>query len=278
MPSHFRRSSIVRTLLSLAGLLALPALVGAQSPDSIQPAVESVPRLELAPGWKETRRLDSDYATQAAAADEKFVYAFSNPTIAKYERESGKLVAVSEGKATHLNAGAFVDGKLICANSNYPRRPESSQVMSLDPQTMKLTVMHDFGESEGSLVWVLRHDGRWWANFAFYKEENGKSYLAKFDDEWNELQRWTYPKELLAHLREASLSGGIWRDGALLATGHDDKILFRLNVPADGKTLELLGAEKVPFTGQGFADDPLTGGLIGIDRAKRQIVFAEAAE
>jgi hypothetical protein len=29
-----------------------------------------------------------------------------------------------------------------------------------------------------------------------------------------------------------------------------------------------------PFTGQGIADDPLTGGLIGINRAKRQIVMA----
>jgi hypothetical protein len=30
-----------------------------------------------------------------------------------------------------------------------------------------------------------------------------------------------------------------------------------------------------PFTGQGIADDPATGGLVGIDRKQRQIVFAE---
>ena len=39
--------------------------------------------------------------------------------------------------AKHLNSGFFHDGKLYCAHSNYPKLPESSQLMVLDPDTMK---------------------------------------------------------------------------------------------------------------------------------------------
>jgi len=38
--------------------------------------------------------------------------------------------------------------------------------------------------------------------------------------------------------------------------------------------LELIDTESVPFTGQGIASDTHPGGLIGINRAKRQVIFA----
>ena len=38
--------------------------------------------------------------------------------------------------------------------------------------------------------------------------------------------------------------------------------------------LESVGKQSIPFTGQGIAHDPKTGGLVGINRAKRQVVFA----
>ncbi|HEV7281393.1 MAG TPA: hypothetical protein VGN57_14425 [Pirellulaceae bacterium] len=249
----------------------------AQPPAASKAPIPAAPK-QVDRSWNETIRIATKHAGQGAAADDEFLYGISNEAVAKLDRETGELIALSKGEAAHLNAGSFVDGKLILAHSNYPRQPETSQVMSLDPATMKLTVVHDFGESDGSLVWVLRHQGQWWANFAFYGDEYEKSYLARFDDDWKELQRWTYPPQLLDQLHEASLSGGIWREGAFLATGHDDKILFRLGVPANGKRLELLGSEKIAFTGQGFAQDPLTDGLVGIDRAKRQIVFVEEGE
>jgi endonuclease/exonuclease/phosphatase family metal-dependent hydrolase len=50
-----------------------------------------------------------------------------------------------------------------------------------------------------------------------------------------------------------------------------------LRVPKEGRVLELLGSEAVPFTGQGIAHDPRTGGLVGIHRARKQIVFAAPA-
>jgi hypothetical protein len=96
----------------------------------------------------------------------------------------------------------------------------------------------------------------------------------KFDADWKEVARWTCPQELIAKLGRNSLSGGIWRDGEFLVTGHDDPVVFRVRVPQAGKVLELVGEQQVPFTGQGIAVDPLTGGLVGIDRSQRKIIFA----
>lgn len=279
MHQAFLVSIAMRCVVSMLSLGS--AVLAAQEPSIVTtPATTAATAPKVAEGtaWKETGRLATKHATQGAAADDKFVYGISNEAVAKLDRRTGELISLSDGKFVHLNAGVFIDGKLILAHSNYPRRPETSQVLALDPAEMKLAIVKDFGQSDGSLVWVLRHEGHWWANFAFYGDEYAKSYLARFDDKWNEVQRWTYPEELLEQLHKSSLSGGIWRDGELLATGHDDKILFRLQAPEQDKTLKLLGSEKIAFTGQGFAEDPVTGGLVGIDRARRQILFVERAE
>jgi hypothetical protein len=276
--NRFRFFSYAISCLALLLAINAAVLTGQEPSVVAREAAETRSKAAALIEWKETRRLATDHANQGAAADDEFVYGISNEAVAKLNRKTGALVALSEGKARHLNAGAFIDGKLLLAHSNYPRRPESSQLMALDPATMKLTVAHDFGESDGSLVWVLRHEGSWWANFAFYQSEKEKTYLARFDDDWSERGRWTYPQELLDELGTYSVSGGVWRDGVLLVTTHDDKKLFRLRLPETGERLELLGSDKVPFTGQGFALDPVTGGLVGIDRGKRQIVFVEAAE
>ncbi|HVV99666.1 MAG TPA: hypothetical protein VHB77_04980, partial [Planctomycetaceae bacterium] len=47
---------------------------------------------------KATRTLAAPEANQAAAADGRFVYAITNDRIAKYDRESGKLLATSTGE------------------------------------------------------------------------------------------------------------------------------------------------------------------------------------
>jgi hypothetical protein len=46
-------------------------------------------------------------------------------------------------------------------------------------------------------------------------------------------------------------------------------------VPRDAKELELVEALACPFPGQGIATDPKTGGLVGIDRPGKKVVFAE---
>ncbi len=224
--------------------------------------------------WKLTRTLPAPEAHQAVAADKDFVYAITSRGVAKYDRKSGKGVATSEGEAKHLNSGFFWKGKLLCAHSNYPFKPERSEIKALDIDSMKLTTFKDFGSVGGSLTWVLHKDGFWWCNFALYGADNHKTFLVKYDEKWREVARRAYPKKVISQLGRHSLSGGIWRGEELWTTGHDDPVVFRLGLPKEGSELKYLGQHAVPFTGQGLASDPVTGGLVGISRPKRQIIFA----
>jgi hypothetical protein len=226
--------------------------------------------------WKQTAILKAPEANQAAAADERFVYAIDNAKIAKYDRRTGQRLAVSSGPAKHLNSGFLWQGRLYCAHSNYPRTPELSEIKVLDVQTMELSTFKDFGDYGGSLTWAVRHDGHWWCNFAKYGADNAKTFVVKLDNDWREKGRWTYPADVIRQLGRYSLSGGVWRDGHLVVTGHDDRVVFRLKLPANGDVLDYVDKERVPFTGQGIALDSNTGGLVGIDRGKRQVIFADA--
>lgn len=223
--------------------------------------------------WVETKRLSAPEAFQAAAADEQFVYAISSTRIARYERSTGRRVDESTPPAEHLNSGFFHQGKLLCAHSNYPRTPERSQIKVLDPATMRLETFRDLGDYGGSLTWVVWHAGHWWCNFARYGERNAETFLVQFDPQWHEVARWTYPPSVLQRLGRYSISGGLWRNGELWVTGHDERVLFCLR-PGQAGQLELLRTEPIPFTGQGIAYDPLTEGLLGIDRPARTVVFA----
>lgn len=227
--------------------------------------------------WTQTRVLEAPEAFQAAAADAKHVYAISSTEVAKYDRESGKRIAVSTGEAKHLNSGFFWEGRLFCAHSNYPQQPEQSEIKVLDLETMRLETYRDFGNFGGSLTWAVRHVDHWWCNFAHYGKDNGQTFLVKFDGKWQEQGRWTYPPELIRELGDFSLSGGIWLDGSLLVTDHDHPVLYRFQLPTEGQVLKFVDKQPAPFTGQGFAIDP-RGGLVGIQRAKRQIVFASRNE
>lgn len=232
------------------------------------------------PRWVQTRALDAAEAHQAAAAHGDWVFAITNAKVARYDRESGKRLDESTGAAKHLNSGFMWEGKLYCAHSNYPRQPEQSEIKVLDLATMKLTDFKEFGNFGGSLTWAVRCENAdgWWCNFALYGEKNAGTFLVKFDDEWQEQNRWTYPPEVLKNIGSASISGGLWQEDALLVTDHDHRVLYRLRLPKAGAVLEFVGKEPAPFTGQGIAHDPATGGLIGIDRAKRQVIFAERAD
>lgn len=248
---------------------------------------------EAEPVWRESATLPADEATQAAAADDRHVYAISSRAIAKYDRRLGQRLAESSGSATHLNSGFFWQGKLYCAHSNYPAKPERSELLVLDPESMELTTYHDFAGQPGSLTWAVRHDDAWWCNFAFYDADNRKSYLARFDDNWHEQARWRYPTKLVERLGRHSLSGGVWYHGQLLATDHDHEVLYRLDVPLqssptrqgnatppsgapqESKVLELVEVLPAPFAGQGIAYDPVSDGLVGVVRKKKLVVFAQ---
>ena len=47
-----------------------------------------------------------------------------------------------------------------------------------------------------------------------------------------------------------------------------DDVLFQIRLPKQGSVLELIGKRSIPFT------ESKSGGLVGINRAKRQVVFA----
>ena len=229
-------------------------------------------------GWNETRRIPAPEAHQAAAADREFYYAVTNEKIAKYDRASGKLVATSTGPAKHLNSAFLFEGNLVCAHSNYPVLPEQSEIKLLDTKTMQLSTFHDFGNFGGSLTWCVLRENHWWCNFAKYGDKNGETFLVKFDRQWKEVGRWTYPESVIKELKGMSISGGIWYQHQLLVTGHDDGVFFVLDLPEKGTVLEHVRTVKMPFTGQGFACDSFTQELVGIDRKKRELVLAKMAE
>jgi len=232
-------------------------------------------KLDLKPGWKAVGDgLKSEHATQAAAATDKHVFAVSSTTVAMYDRATGKLVAKSEEKAEHLNSAFVWKGKVYCAHSNYPKKPETSEIRAFDPETGKLTVHHDFKDSPGSLVWNV-HDGKnWWCCFAHYGADNAKTILIKMTVEFKEVQRWTFPKKVVDDWDAMSASGGVWDGDTLLVSHHHYKVLYRLRVPKDGKELEFVEALACPFPGQGIAGDPKTCGLVGFVRWAKKVVFA----
>lgn len=225
--------------------------------------------------YVETRVVPSKYATQAAAVDGAFLYAVASKQIAKIDRATGREIALSEGEASHLNSAVVLEGRIYCAHSNFPLLPETSEVRILDPETMKLTVFHEFQKPPGSLTWVLKKGGDWWCHFAHYGKDNAKSVLLRYDTEWKETGRWHYPEGLVAEWGKMSLSGGIWQGEELLVTGHDKKSIYRVKVPVEGGMIEWMGTHPSPFPGQGIAEDPQTGGLVGIDRKRKSVVFAE---
>ena len=232
-------------------------------------------KLALKPGWKAVGEgLKSEHATQAVAATDTQVVVVSSTTVAIYNRDDGKLVSTSEGKAQHLNSAFIWKGRVFCAHSNYPNNPETSDIRVYDPRTNKLTVYHDFKDPPGSLVWNV-HDGKnWWCCFAHYGADNAKTVLVKMTDEFKELERWTFPKAVVDDWDKMSASGGVWVGDTLLVSHHHYKVLYRLRLPKDGKELELVEALECPFPGQGIAADPKTGGLVGVDRGAKKVVFA----
>jgi len=225
--------------------------------------------------YVQTAFLPSAHATQAAAADARFVYAVANGYVVKHERATGTELGKSTGKAVHLNSGFLWKDRLYCAHSNYPATPHQSDIRVLDPQTMELGVFHVFADPPGSLTWAVRRGNDWWCHFAHYGKDNHKSVLVRFSADWREHGRWTYPPDLVRDWGSFSLSGGVWQGDDLLATGHDKRVIYRLRVPEKGERVEFVATIAAPFPGQGIAVDPKSGGLVGIDRAARRVVFAE---
>jgi len=242
------------------------------------------------PPSRELRRFDAPEATQGVAVDGRYFYAIGDSVIAKYDKQTGKLIkrweASEELPLTHLNAGIVLGDKLYCAHSNFPQYPEASSVEIWDTRSLRHVGSHSLGIYEGSLTWVDWHDGAWWAVFAHYTEKVNDdphardarwTSLVRFDRQWRRTGGWTFPPQVIERFQPHSSSGGSWgNDGLLYVTGHDRGELYELELPQAGAVLRLVRTIPVPITGQAFAWDRCQPGVLyGIDRPKGQVIVVQ---
>ncbi|QEG38511.1 glycoside hydrolase family protein [Roseimaritima ulvae] len=218
-------------------------------------------------------------AHQAVAVDATSYFAIASRTIARYEKHSDKQLAqwtAPEGSAIrHLNSGIVVDGRLYCANSNWPAKPLKNSVEVFEADTLRHVNSIPFAETAGAINWIERHRGSWWIVFAFYGDaEVRQTKLLRYDDQWNETGTWTFPESVIERFLPNSNSGGAFGpNGRLFVTGHDHAELYALEVPADGGELSHIATVPAPIAGQGIAwDRSDIGTLFGIHRGRRQVV------
>lgn len=234
--------------------------------------------------YVEVSRFSSRYAVQGVAVDARHVYVIENTHIAKYTKQGDSLAMWSSPKGErfrHINYGIVLGSKLYCAASNFPKYPMTSSVEIFDTKTMTHIGTHSFGIDYGSLTWIIPTKGGWYAFFAHYTRPasktktvddcNNLSQLVKFDRNWQKLEAWTIPENLLKELGTASLSGGILVDDVFYCTGHDSYEMHKLRIPKSGSALEWIGNVKVPFFGQAPAIDK-DGSLWGIIRKQHAVV------
>jgi len=287
---------VASTALVAAVLSTIPGAAQASAPSGTAPAakvaepaaaVAEPPALSATP----VKTYAAFDANQAVAVDNKYFYAVNNRTITKHDRATGEpllqFAGRSGGPIEHLDSGVVVGGKLYAAHSNYPEWPMESSVEVFDTRTMRHVDTHSFGIYRGSLTWLDRHDGAWWAGFANYDqvvsgqtEPYGRTYntqVVKLDDNFQVVASWTIPKQILDKFKPMSNSGGSWGpDGRLYLSGHDLGEAYVMNVPDSGAELEWVATVHLPgVQGQGIAWDrsvsPSGAGFWAISRQGRQV-------
>lgn len=187
----------------------------------------------------------------------------------------------------HLNGGLIQDGQLVLAHSNFPQLPMASSLEYFDPASVRPVKSVSLGIRHGSLTWAEKKDGFWWACFAHYNDQgtgpgtdNRSTMVGKFDENWQLLESWLFPPQVVASWGKSSCSGGSWGDdGLLYTTGHDASELYVLRLPKMGVTLEYVTMIKVPFEGQSWAWDRTDRRVIyGIIRRTGEVVVAKVPE
>jgi hypothetical protein len=237
--------------------------------------------------FEEVRRFAAAEANQAVAADGDFLFAIDNHAVGQYDKRSGKRVAGWRCEAAkpliHLDSGVVRGGTLYCAHSNYPGVPMTSSIEMWDARTLRHSGSFSFGIYAGSATWVDFRGASRFVTFAHYRGKNDEAdrdphwtALVEFDSEWRQRQSWVYPEEVVARLRNMSVSGGVFTpEGKLWCTGHDNAEVYVLGFPEGGSALVLEDIIPAPFHGQGIALDPVDRQLLyGIDRKTREIVIS----
>jgi hypothetical protein len=236
---------------------------------------------------EELRRWKARGANQGVAVDARYFYGIGNYVVGKYDKATGQRVAewvgLRGGAITHLNSGLIQDGQLILAHSNFPQIPMASSVEFFDPATVQPVKSFSLGIRHGSLTWAEKKDGFWWACFAHYSSpgaapgaSNRFTIVGRFNADWQMLESWLFPPQVIASWGPNSSSGGSWGDdGLLYTTGHDARELHVLRLPRTGVTLEYVTTIDVPFEGQAWAWDRGEGRIIyGITRSSGEVVVA----
>lgn len=231
---------------------------------------------------EELRRLPAVEAHQGVAVDGAHFYAITNAAIGKYRKDTGERVAGWEGekggRIKHLNAGLVLEGRLVCAHSKYPELPMRSSVEIWDAETMQHLETVDLSAAGGSLTWVDRRDGWWYACFAEYagKGDPARTRVVRFDLDWKPVAEIRFPAEAVAKFGKHSSSGGAFgRDRHLYITGHDAQELYVLDLPVQGEEWVWQGVIPISAHGQAFAwDHSEPGVLYSLDRKTREIIVS----
>ncbi len=240
---------------------------------------------------EEVRRWKPRGANQGVAVDAKHFYGIGNYVVGKYDKVSGERVAewvgLRGGATVHLNGGLIQDGQLVLAHSNFPQLPMASSLEYFDPASTRPVKSVSLGLRHGSLTWAEKKEGFWWACFAHYNDQgtgpgtdNRSTMVGKFDENWQLLESWLFPPQVVASWGKSSCSGGSWGDdGLLYTTGHDASELYVLRLPKMGVTLEYVTMIKVPLEGQSWAWDRTDRRVIyGIIRRTGEVVVAKIPE
>jgi hypothetical protein len=233
--------------------------------------------------WRheEAKRFKADEAHQGVAVDAEHFYAITNAAIGKYRKDTGERVGgwkETQGRIKHLNAGIVLDGKLWCAHSNYPEMPMKSSVEVFNPKTMQHLESIDLTSVGGSLTWVDRRDGWWYACFAQYAKtgDPARTRVVRFDLNWKPAGELRFPAEMVAKFGKNSSSGGSFGpDRHLFITGHDAQELYMLDLPVTGDEWTWKTAIPISAHGQAFAWDRSTPGLLySIDRKTKAVIVS----
>ncbi len=236
---------------------------------------------------KELRRIPAEEAHQGVASDARFVYAIADSKIAKYDKATGKRVALFEGDPsvfTHMNSCSVMGQELMCALSNFPNLPQISSIEWFSTQTLKHLRSHSFGATRGSITWIDWHEGAWWVCYANYDGKGGDptrdhnaTLLVKYTPQFVEQASWVFPKNVLEHFGHMSASGGRWgKDGFLYVTGHDLAEMYVLKLPPAGARLEYVRTIMLPTNGQAFDWDMAKPGHVWtIERKRTEMVESQ---
>jgi len=226
-------------------------------------------------------------ARQGVAVDANYFYTVNSGGIGKYDKKTGSLILEREdttGKIIHLDGGVVIKDKIYCAHSNYPGIPMTSSIEIFSVKDLKHTGSHSFGIKYGSCVWADFYNNYWWvcfANYEQFKKDTGKgtewTVLVRFDSDWNDLESWVFPQDVISEIKPMSASGGSWGpDGKLYVTGHDSAKVYILKLPLSGSILEYIQTAKIDSHGQGIAWDRTQKNMLyGIIRKDNSVVVSE---